>query len=78
VDIFPSVSLETLENGAVFAIDRNDVDPFFCRFPQYNAARHDQRLFIGKRDVSYRFYRIEGRKESGRSDHGGNNHIRAG
>ena len=77
-DIFPPVSLETLENGAVFAIDGNDIHPLFCRFSQDDAARHDQRLFVGQRDVSSRLDRVEGRKEAGRSDHGGNDHIRAG
>ena len=52
------------------------VTPFLDRVVENDAARHHERLFVGQSDVPSRRNRIQGRKQAGRSDHGGDHHIR--
>ena len=75
LDIFPPVTLQTLEDRAVLAVDGNDLHPLLCCLSQHDVSRHHQRLFIRQGDILSRLNCIQGRKQSGRADHGGNDHI---
>ena len=75
VHVFLAVSFKRLKDGAVFAVDRQNVDAVSAGFLLHQSSGHHHRLFVRQRDVFPRAYRGERRYETGATDDRRNHEI---
>ena len=70
-----AVSLKTLENCAVFAVDRNQTDIFFADALHDEPPCHDEHFFACKRDFLARVNRRKHQREAGSPDDRAEYHV---
>ncbi len=65
----------TLKDGAVLAVDRQDLYPVFLGFFHNNITGHDQSFLVSQRDVYTLIDGSQRRHQTRSANHCGNNHI---
>ena len=74
-NVFRPGPLDTLENRTMFRVHRENPYAPFGGTVQNDLSGHHQGLLVGQRDIFSRFDRLQGRKKTGRTDHGGDDQI---
>ena len=75
-DLLGAAAVETLENGAVLGVDRNDRDIVCFRLTTHERARHHHHFFVRQADRPTRANRRQYRLEAHRADETGDDQIR--
>ena len=69
-------AVETLKNGRVFAVDRQNAHAMLARFAHDDFAGHDENFLRGHGDVFARANRRQRRLQSSRADDGDEHDVR--
>ena len=77
-DFIPSARLQTLEDGGVFAIDRQQRDVVLLRQRRDERSTDDESLLVGEREILARFERFDRSKQSRGADHRGHHDVDLG
>ena len=76
LDLGPLLSVETLMNGAVLAVDGQQADLRLPGLPHHQLSRHHQRLLVGQSHVSASQDGGQRGNQTRRTGNGGHHHIR--